>query len=226
MDEPSRWNRPCPTEDELWSLADRPTLRRYEVLQLIQGFLPTSCLLTYLDSRAKEARTLLQAFTDGVLADPVRPEKFVQWCITKGIPLPEQFVARVLSKIMHLRRPISPTEFTDERVWKFTGRGRPKKKASTVVRGLEAEICNIAHTLVIDFIKRYGYLPPKKLVTQKLSVATGRKARDIDRCYCVKTCITDTEFVAAKRRYRSARYGDSNRFAIIPRIQFCILLNK
>ncbi len=203
---PSRWKRLCPTKDELKSLADRPTLSKFEVVELAQGLLPTRNIVTYLSNYKDVARRLLQAFVDGELTDPVRTEDFVRWSINNNVALPEPFVARVLGRIFHLRRPALPSAYTDERIWELSTRGRRKKKMNIAVRGIEADICNRARNLVIVHVKQYGILPRKAQINKKIALQTGRKASDIDRCYNVKTCLTPVEFNAAKRHYRNSLY--------------------
>ncbi len=205
MDEIGQFKQPCPTEDELVSYAKGPTLQRFEVLALKQGFLPNQHTESYLECNAQQAQRLIRAFAEGELIDPVRPEVLVRWCVDNDVELPEPFMARILKGIFPARRPSPPATYTDERIWQKTCRGRPKKKPSAVVHGLEPEIGNRARTLMILYIKEHGKRPGKKTLTAGLARETGRKPSDIDRTYRFKTCITRSDFEKAKRYWHSNR---------------------
>jgi hypothetical protein len=206
MDKIPRFRRPCPTEAELRSLADRPTLHRAEALALIQGLLPTRLFCSYLDDYKREAKLLLRAFDEGELENPVRPERLVRWCGENNVSLPEPFVSQVIDRIFPLRRPAILNSFTDERIWVLDVRGRRRENTGTAVRGLDAEICSQARLIILDLVKRYGDWPTKHLVTNRLVKITGHTKEEIGRSYGIKSCITVSEFDKAKRNYRRSRY--------------------
>jgi len=196
------FDRPCPTQDELELLADRPTVQKFEAVELIQGLLPTRAVVSYLSDYELPAKKLLKAFEMGELTNPTTPEKFVRWCIDNEVALPEHYVKKVLARIFHLRRPKSPTRYTDERIWMPSLRGRPRSKWSSAHRGLENDIIRRAKEVLLAYVKRTGQLPMKATVTREIALKTGRDPKIINRSYNLKTCATPAEIAAARRSYR------------------------
>ena len=209
-----RFLHPCPTEDELISLANRPVLENWEMAALIQGFRPVLKVgrgeITYLDEYADSINKLINAEKSGDLSFPIQPQQMLIWCIKNEIPLPEIFEQTIRSKFFRHRKPKKNTAFTDELLrgsdqdyQRFDiKRGRKKQKSTTSIRGYEAEISYLVSELVLKYIKENGKRPSKKSINTQLAKKTKRNERDIDRTYAINNLITPALEKKAKHIYR------------------------
>ena len=209
-----RFLHPCPTNEELISLANRPVLEVWEMAALIQGFRPIRKIgrgdITYLDEYAIPIKKLIEASNTKQLNFPIKPSQLLIWCVSNEIPLPEVFEQTVHSTIFKFRQPKVTNIFTDELVLGSNDdfqrnkvkRGRKKQKKSVSLRGYETDNFKIASEFVIKYIKEYGKKPPKKIVNTHIAKFTQRNEQDVDRTYTMNKLITSSEEKLAKRVYR------------------------
>lgn len=209
-----RFLHPCPSNEELISLANRPVLEVWEMAALIQGFRPIRKIgrgdITYLDEYAVPIKKLINARNTKQLNFPIKPSQILIWCIGNEIPLPEVFEQTVRTKIFILRQPKVTNIFTDEQVRgsnedyqrNKVKRGRKKKKKSASIRGYESDICSMASKFVLKYIEEYGKKPLKKIINPHLAKITGRIENEVDRAYTMNKLITIDQEKLANRVYR------------------------
>lgn len=171
--------QPNPTIEELMSLANRPTLELWELVQLIQGFCPNRKIgrgnITYLDEYALPVSKIKQAIKTKELSFPIKPTKAVLWCAENSVPMPEEFSDAVIQKMFVLERPKQRLTATDELIRgsmsdvqaKHYGElnkkpGRKPKKSEPSIRGYESKICEEAKNFCIAHIRLHGDMPQKK----------------------------------------------------------------
>lgn len=216
------YRQPNPSKDELEAFAERPVIEFWEVVQLIQGFCPNRKVsrhgITYLDDYAPYIKQLKTSIQNGTLTFPIKPSVIVHWCSNKNVPLPEYFSNAVTKTMFKLDRPKKPLIDTDELIKGSTSDqlakkhknkpGRKKIKAETAIRGYETTVCNLAKAFCIEYIKKNGILPKKKIINGVLSEKLNRSESDVNRAYSFTKILTAKEKNDAARQYRRNKQED------------------
>lgn len=213
------YKQPNPTIEELMSLANRPALDLWELVQLIQGF----CLnrkvgrgnINYNEEYDVPVNKIKQAIQTKELSFPIKPAKAVLWCAENSVPMPEEFSDAVIKKMFVLERPKQRLIATDELIRGSTSDvqakhygelnkkpGRKPKKSEPSIRGYESKICAEAKNFCITHIRLHGDMPQKRVINKALSKKLDRKEADINRSYYLDNLIEVKELNSAKRYYR------------------------
>lgn len=219
MNLPPTFKHPCPTTEELQSLANRPALEEWEACKLMQGLCPNRKIgkgeVTWLQEYSLSRNSVNVAKKNEIIKFPITPKNLVYWCAQNEIHLPEGFSNEVNNLIFHLERPDNKVTDTNELIRGSTSDalakqypennkrpGRPVIKKDASVRGYESKVCLEVREFCLSFIGDKGHMPLKKTINAFLSKKLNRTECDINRAYSLKMILTPQESNRQVRVYR------------------------
>lgn len=207
--EPEDFIHPCATEEELRGYARSPTLDVFEIVALMQGFMPRtrSGGPQYMDDYREPIALLLAAVERGELGRPATPRELTAWATARGVAFPEPFVDEVTKNTPRASRCAWPHEFTDELLRLPAAQGRERRRGLKL-RGQEPDIGQLAKAIAIAHVQEHGSLPRKADVDRKLHTKSGRSEADLCRRYTMRKLLSPAEMLRARSVYRARKRAE------------------